>query len=319
MHQPTALPLTEAPCTWERAPTSAVCLCPALHCPLPGFVYSEALCKPPWFLGLLLPLSSFHFSPFLFPLLSFLFFLLIGSSISWVLHPTCKRHCKKDLGRAPSLRTFLQLPNTLGLLQVPEKKGLVGSPFHTTVLVAMHTCRQQLCSSSYLLSLLLSLSFYSCSSCFFTVAHMVASRSGNCWRGSRSAKLLAQVNKEVSRDEVERGAGLSLLETCRGPKPALPALQPDVLHMAKVNQSAPFTPSLLYSSISKHLHFPNFTRHSATIISRSGFLPNSFNNIALSMLCVHMCKSVCVRAHTGLTQRADALSAFCPLKHFPSV
>lgn len=100
--------------------------------------------------------------------------------------------------------------------------------------------------------------------------------------------------------KLKEEAGLSLLETCRGPKPALPALQPDVLHMAKVNQSAPFTPSLLYSSVSKHLHFPNFTRHSATIVSRSGFLPNSFNNIALSMLCVHMCKSVCacVCVHT---------------------
>lgn len=180
--------------------TSTWFSCVSLPCSSPSpswFCYSEARCKPPWFLGLLLPLSFFHFSPFLFLLLSFLFFLLIGSSISWVLHPTCNRNCKKDLGRARSLRTFLQLPNTLGLLQVPEKKGLVGSPFHTTVLVAMNTCRQQLCSSSYLLSLLLSLSFYSCSSCFFTVAHMVASRSGNCWRGSRSAKLLAQVNKQV--------------------------------------------------------------------------------------------------------------------------
>lgn len=106
---------------------------------------------------------------------------------------------------------------------------------------------------------------------------------------------MAEVNKQVSKDEIQRGAGLSPVETSRGPKPALQALQSDVLHMTKANQWALFAPSLLYSCISKHHHFPIFPRHSPTIVGRSGFLPNSFNNIVVPMLCVHVCKSACVR------------------------
>lgn len=99
----------------------------------------------------------------------------------------------------------------------------------------------------------------------------------------------------MSKDEIQRGEGLSPLETSRGPKSALQAFQSDVLHMAKASRRALFAPSLFYSCISKHPHFPNFIRHSPNIVSRSGFLPNSFNTIVLSMLCVHVCKSVCTR------------------------
>lgn len=195
----------------------------------------------------------------------------------------------------------------------PSKKGLAGVPLPHNPPVAMNTgdSKPAVPLTSFLF---LCLFLYSCSSCVFTVAHMVASRSGNCWTGSRSAKRLAQVNKHVSKDEIQRGAGLSPLETSRGPRPALQALHSDVLHMAMANQRALFAHGLLYSCISKHFHFPNFPRLSPTVVSRSGFLPNSFKNIVLSMLRVHLCVCACVCVCACLTQRADVLPPLCPVK-----
>lgn len=116
---------------------SAVCLSPALRCPLPGFVYSEALCKPPWFLSLLLYLS---FPPFILVLFYYFPYFLFTSSYSWA--PLSRESyillaggiCKRDPGRGPSPWTFLLLQYT-GSSAGPRKKGLAGYPFNTTFLL----------------------------------------------------------------------------------------------------------------------------------------------------------------------------------------
>lgn len=161
----------EGPCSWVRALDSAVCLSPAPHCPLPGFVYSEALHKLPWFLSLLLSLSPFIFSPFLFPLLSFLFHLLTGSLFPESYLLLARDICKKDWESALS-QDFPTASQYTGSPAGPRKMGLPGvRPPHSPA-VAMDT--EQTAALGFLLPLFTSsLAFSSsCSSRFSMVAHV---------------------------------------------------------------------------------------------------------------------------------------------------